>query len=226
MRSSVPMFVAVLALAIASPAQAQDAGFVWENATELSFVSTSGNASSTTFGIKASLTGTGGPNTMKLEVGGIRASSEITTRSATGTPGSFTVTETTASETTAESYFARSRYDRAFAGAFAFGGFGWDRNEFAGVRNRYAAVAGVGRTWVDGESGRFKTDIGATYTIQKDVSPSPGADDAFAGARATRSRRPRSTPPRSSPIRTWRPRTTSAPIGSTPSRCRSPRGSR
>jgi len=181
MRSaSVVLLIAVLA---AVPLHAQ--GFTWENATELSFVSTGGNASSTTLGVKAALTGTGAPNTLKLEIGGIRASSDIKTRRATGTTGSFTVTETTVSETTAESYFARGRYDRAFAGAFAFGGAGWDRNTFAGVQNRFALVAGFGRTWIEGETGRFKTDVGGTYTIQKDVQPAPGADEAFFGSRAT-----------------------------------------
>jgi putative salt-induced outer membrane protein YdiY len=167
----------------AHPVDAQ--GFAWENATELSFVSTGGNASSTTLGVKASLTGTGDPNVVKLEVGGIRASSDIKTRRATGTPTSFTIAETTNSAVTAESYFARGRYDRAFAGAFAFGGAGWDRNTFAGVQNRFAFVAGFGRTWIEGETGRFKTDVGGTYTIQKDVRPAPGADEAFFGSRAT-----------------------------------------
>jgi putative salt-induced outer membrane protein YdiY len=181
MRSaSLALVVAVLA---AQPLHAQ--GLDWENATELSFVATGGNASSTTLGLKASLTGTGAPNTVKLEVGGIRASSNITTRRAAGTTASFTVTETTSSEVTAESYFARSRYDRAFAGAFAFGGAGWERNTFAGVDNRYSLVTGVGRTWIEGETGRFKTDVGGTYTIQRDVQPTPGADEEFFGSRAT-----------------------------------------
>jgi putative salt-induced outer membrane protein YdiY len=181
MRSaSVALLIAVLA---APPARAQ--GFAWENATELSFVSTGGNASSTTFGVKASLTGTGEPNTMKVEIGGIRATSDIKTRRATGTPTSFTVAETSESKPTAASYFARARYDRAFGGAFAFGGAGWDRNTFAGVENRYQFVTGVGRTWVDGESGRLKTDVGATYTIQRDVTPKPGADYEFFGFRGS-----------------------------------------
>jgi putative salt-induced outer membrane protein YdiY len=181
MRSaSIVVLIAILA---AHPVRAQ--GFTWENATELSFVSTGGTASSTTSGVKASLTGTGDPHTFKLELGGIRASSEVKTRRAVGTPGSFTVTETTDSESTAGSYFARARYDRAIDGAFAFGGAGWDRNTFAGVENRYQVVTGVGRTWLDGESGRFKTDVGGTYTIQRDVQPRPGADDEFFGFRGS-----------------------------------------
>ena len=75
---------ATLVVATAGGADAvsgqDDAGFVWENATELSFVSTGGNASSSTLGIKGTLAGSGGPHGFKLEVGGIRASSDFTTR--------------------------------------------------------------------------------------------------------------------------------------------------
>jgi hypothetical protein len=172
-----------LALVATSEANAQDTGLAWENATELSFVSTGGNASSSTLGLKSSLIGTSGPNSFKIELGGIRGETDVTVRTASGTAGSFTVNETSTSQLTAESYFARSRYDRAFAGAFAFAGVGWDRNTFAGVQNRYASVAGVGRTWTDTEAGRLKTDVGVTYTVQKDVDPAPGADDAFGGLR-------------------------------------------
>ena len=166
---------------------AQDAvgGIAWENATELSFVSTGGNASSSTLGLKAALIGTSGANAFRLTLGGIRGETNTTNRTATGTVGSFTVNETTVSQLTAESYFARGRYDRNFTNAYLFSGAGWDRNTFAGVQNRYSAVLGIGRTWTDGDAGLFKTDIGATYTIQKDVDPAPGADDGFGGIRAT-----------------------------------------
>jgi hypothetical protein len=176
------LLLVVGVLALPEGAAAQD-GLTWENATELSFVSTGGNASSSTLGLKSSLTGTSGLNAFKVEVGGIRGETHVTTRTATGTTSDFTVTETSTSQLIAESYFARGRYDRAFDGAYAFAGVGWDRNTFAGVQNRYAAVLGLGRTWVDGEAGRFKTDLGATYTIQKDVDPAAGADDGFGGAR-------------------------------------------
>jgi hypothetical protein len=164
-------------------ARAQDAGFTWENATELSFVSTGGNASSSTLGLKSSLTGTTGPNSFKIELGGIRGETGIVTRTATGTSTNFTVSEVNTSQLTAENYFTRGRYDRAFAEAYLFAGVGWDRNTFAGVQNRYAGVLGIGRTWAEGETGRLKTDVGATYTIQKDVDPAPGAKDGFGGAR-------------------------------------------
>jgi putative salt-induced outer membrane protein YdiY len=160
-----------------------DGAFTWENATELSYAATAGNASTNALALASELTGSGGPNEFKLQVGGIRASSGVTTRTATGTASSFQVNETTTSDLSAASYFAKARYDRAFDGAFVFSGAGWERNTFAGFNNRFSVVLGVGRTWVDSESGHLKTDIGATYTIQKDVEPAPGADDAFAGAR-------------------------------------------
>ncbi len=117
-------------------------------------------------------------------MGGIRASSEETTRTAQGTPTSFTVIETTRTLESAANYFARARYDRDLGEAFAFGGAGWERNTFAGFLHRYSAVAGVGRTWVETESGRFKTDLGATYTVQEDVE-SPGERNGFGGVRTT-----------------------------------------
>lgn len=159
--------------------------FAWENATELSFVATSGNASANTLGLRTSLTGTDSVNTFKFEAGGLRSEIGITTRTASGTPTNFNVSKATTHELTAESYFARGRYDRSLGPAFLFSGLGWDRNTFAGVQNRYAFVAGVGRTWVESDASRFKTDVGATYTIQKDVDPAPDADEGFGGLRAT-----------------------------------------
>jgi putative salt-induced outer membrane protein YdiY len=146
-------------------------------------VSTAGNASASTLGAKALLGGSNEAHSIKLEAGGVRAESEFTSRTARGTAADYTVTETKRSEVTAESYFLRGRYDRVLGQSLVFGGAGWDRNTFAGVRNRYSAVAGYGRSWIDGESGRLETDLGLTYTVQKDVDPAPGADDAFGGWR-------------------------------------------
>ena len=173
----------VLLLLPAAVQAQEETGFTWNNATEVSYVSTGGNASSSTFGLKGTLEGSGGANELKFEVGGVRASSDVTTRRAVGTAGDFDVVETVRSETTAESYFARGRYDRSFGAGFGFAGAGWERNTFSGIQNRYQFVSGLGRTFVDGDSGRFKADLGLTYTIQKDVDPTPGADDGFGGYR-------------------------------------------
>jgi putative salt-induced outer membrane protein YdiY len=160
-------------------------GFSWTNTAELSYVSTSGNASSSTFGVKGVFEGSGGANALKFELGGVRASSEFVARRAVGTPEDFSVVETIRSETTAESYYARGRYDRDLGEAFGFTGLGWDRNTFSGVQNRYQFVGGFGRSFVESDAARFKADLGLTYTIQKDVDPAPGADEGFGGWRVS-----------------------------------------
>jgi putative salt-induced outer membrane protein YdiY len=181
-----PTLSLVALLCVTAPVLAQnDSTFTWDNATELSFVSTAGNASSNTLGLKSALTGSDNGNTFKLEIGGIRASSNFTTRTALGTPDVFDIVEETRTEQSAANYYARSRYDRDVRAGFIFGGAGWERNTFAGVNHRYSFVAGLGKAWVDSDTGLFKTDLGATYTIQKDVSPAPDASDGFGGARAT-----------------------------------------
>ena len=164
-------------------AQEPPAGIRWDNQTELSFVSTGGNKSTNTLGAKSTLIGKSGLNTFKVEGGGIRGESTVTTRTATGTTENFTLREITESELTAASYFARARYDRALSNSFLFTGVGWDRNTFAGVSSRVGFVLGLGKTWVDSDTKRFKVDLGATYTIQKDVEPAPNADEGFGGAR-------------------------------------------
>ncbi|MGD8320992.1 MAG: DUF481 domain-containing protein [Gemmatimonadota bacterium] len=186
MRLSTRSWTGIVLVAVATitpaPGAAQDT-VSWKSSTELSYVSTGGNSSSSTLGLKATLTRTSGPNAFKVEAGGIRSETGFTTRTATGTETDYSVSETTVSRTTAESSYLRGRYDRTFARSFAFVGAGWDRNTFSGIRNRYAAVVGVGRTLVDGESGHLKADIGTTYTVQKDVDPTPGAPTGFGGLR-------------------------------------------
>lgn len=180
--STLAFLLSVVAPAFAS---AQDTGFTWTNATELSYVSTSGNSSSSTFGLKGTLEAEDDPNQIKLEFGGVRAASSTTSRRAVGTVSDFEIIETERSETTAESYFARGRYDREFGVGFGFTGAGWDRNTFSGIQNRFQLVGGLGRTFVDGEGARLKADVGLTYTIQKDVEPAPDANESFGGWRVS-----------------------------------------
>ena len=138
--------------AISLPLAAQEDAFEWDNSTEFSYVATAGNASSSTLGLKSTLTGEGGGGTFKLDVGGIRASSNFTTRTAVGTSDDFMINEETRTEQSAANYFARSRYDHELDGWFAFGGGGWERNTFAGVDHRYSLVSGVGKAWVDSDT--------------------------------------------------------------------------
>ena len=102
----------VLAAATALHAQ-DDTGFAWTNSTEFAFVTASGNASSTTLGLSGTLEGASAVSNFKLELGGIRASSRFTDRTAVGTgQNDFVLNETEREEKSAESYFARARFDR------------------------------------------------------------------------------------------------------------------
>ncbi len=158
----------------------------WSDVAEVTFVLTAGNASSSTFGLKNILEHTWGVSALKFSAGAIRTESGLTTRTATGTPDNFSVSERTESEVTAENYFLKSRFDRALSdAAFVFAGADWDRNTFAGIQNRYGFVSGAGKGWVDEETRRFKTDLGVTYTIQDDVVENPDADDSFFGLRGS-----------------------------------------
>lgn len=178
------LLAAVAVTCTATPFTISAQGFTWVNATELSFVATAGNSSSSTLGLKTGLTGTSEGSEFKFSVGGIRAESEFRTTTAVGTEADFTVNREIRTDRSAENYFAKGRYDHDVGSAFAFGGANWTRNTFAGVNHRFGFVAGFGRTWAEEEGRLFKTDIGATYTIQKDVEDDPAKRDGFGGVRA------------------------------------------
>jgi putative salt-induced outer membrane protein YdiY len=168
-------------------AQAQNEDPVrWKDQAELSFLLTSGNASSNTFGFKNILERFWGVSSFKFSLGGIRTESGKTVRTASGTPDNYTVSETTDVEVTAENYFVKARYDRRLSeAAFLHAGVGWDRNTFAGIQNRYDFVGGAGRTWFEEENRHLKSDVGLTYTLQDEVGNAPDGEDSFLGVRAS-----------------------------------------
>ena len=175
---------------LTAPVAAQDAapsGWAWQNSTEFAFVTAAGNSSSTTLGLKGRLVGETEVEEFKFELGGIRASSQFTDRTATETGGGgYTLNETVREEKSAENYYVRARYDRDLGenNFFLHGGAGWQRNTFAGFKDRYSFVLGFGDTWIDDDVTMLKADIGGTYTIQKDVEPVPEDDEGFGGLRA------------------------------------------
>jgi len=173
-----PAFVFVLTLlAGAVPAVRAAEATGWTDTAEFSFVGTDGNAKSTSLGFKNTLGRKWDASAVTFRAGGIRVRTATFNRTATG----GVVTETETEATTAESYFANGRYDRKITERlFWFGGAGWDRNEPAGIRNRYIAEAGVGHVWRDTDDVKFKTGYGVTFTDEEDTS---GFGDNFAGAR-------------------------------------------
>lgn len=188
MRRSVPILAALATVLSCVPgAGGQESPPTgWTNVAELTYVLTSGNASSNTLGLKSTTEYAWPRASFRIAGGAVRTESSITTRTATGTPDDFTVVEDTETETRAANYYVRARYNRTIVeGTFVFAGAGWERNTFAGVENRYKVVAGGGRTWLDQDRRRFNTDLGATYTIQDDVVEDPDIDEAFFGFQAS-----------------------------------------
>ena len=185
-----PLWVLCAGLLASGPApasgQEEERPLGWSDTAEFTFVFTSGNAASSTLGLKNTLEHRWEEALLHLSAGAVRAESGTTVRTATGTASEFRVVKSTDTEKTAENYFVQTRIDRGVTeSAYLFAGLGWDRNTFAGVRNRYDVVAGAGRTWADTENRRLKSDLGLTYTRQADVVRGPGSGGSFGGLRAT-----------------------------------------
>lgn len=157
----------------------------WVSKAELSLVATSGNSDSTTFALKYDLSRKWQKSRLKLHMAGLRAESDTGTRFAVGpSRDDFEVVDTSASEVTAENYAVSGRYERDVSDKlFWFAGGGWERNEFAGVANRYVAEAGGGNVWHDSEKSRLETSYALTGTHQEDVVAGSGGGEGFVGVR-------------------------------------------
>ena len=175
----------ILMLGGAAPAAAEEEKELgWSDVAEFSWIATSGNSETETLGFKNKLLRRWEHAAFELNAGGIQAENTTVTRTATGDPNNPTVTETSDTQKTAENYYLNGKYGQTITERFFwYAGAGWDRNEFAGIRNRYSGSGGVGNLWVDKKKVRWRTDYGVSYTDQQDVVKNPNVDDTFAGLR-------------------------------------------
>jgi putative salt-induced outer membrane protein YdiY len=164
--------------------QETDTPLDWQDEAELLFVFTSGNAESSSFGLRNTLTRQFERSSLKFDAGAVRVESGITQRTAVGTSQSdFTVSEQTDRETTAENYFSELRFDLDLSErTYAYGSGGWVRNRFAGVDSRWTAAAGFGINLVSNDQSAFDVDIGVTLTSEERVT---GSTESFGGVRLT-----------------------------------------
>ena len=174
-----------LELILSQPASAQDETETgWSDTAEFSLFMTNGNAEAQSLALRNTLRREWESSRFELDAGALRAETTTGSRAATGTADDFVISESSDSEVTAENYFLRGRYERDTTDDyFWFASAGWERNEFAGIANRFVLVAGVGTVWFERDDGHFKTDYGVTYTDQEDVIENPAADDVFVGLR-------------------------------------------
>ena len=166
----------------------------WSNSTELSLVVTEGNSNTTSFGLKDTLEYKKDPGRWRFRIDSLR-----TTKSDDPflliEPGIiFQPGETPAavprhavrpaSEPDIERYFTEGRYDHNISkGATWNAGASWDRNEDAGILNRYIVFAGLGHTWRDREDLAFRTSYGVSWTDREEEIEDPEKERRFPGAR-------------------------------------------
>lgn len=166
-------------------AEAQDAS-AWQNQTEFSLLTTGGNSSTSTVGLRNTLRRTLEHGELRFDVSALRTDAASILRRAVGTDESFRVDKETDTERTAERYAVQARFDRNLSErTFAYTSTGWERNTFAGFNSRSITALGAGTRFERPD--RWETKVGAalTYTFQEDVDPDPTRDDNFAGFRGT-----------------------------------------
>ncbi len=178
---------ASLASVAAAPgaADAQDAS-PWQNQTEFSLLTTGGNSSTSTVGLRNTLRRALEHGELRFDVSALRTDATSIQRRAVGTAENFRVDRETDTERTAERYAAEARFDRNLSErTFAYTSTGWERNTFAGFNSRSITALGAGTRFQ--RTDRWETKVGAalTYTFQEDVDPDPTREDSFAGLRGT-----------------------------------------
>jgi hypothetical protein len=166
----------------------------WSNSTDVSVVVTEGNARIHTFGFKNTLRRHWERSNLRLKLDGLQ-SNEADDRFLLVEPGviwepgedpppfSTSVVEP-GIEPDVERYFVEGKYDRKIsARLFWSAGGSWDRNEDAGILNRYIGFGGVGHVWRNEEGLEFSTAYGLSYTDREEDELDTEKDDRFGGVR-------------------------------------------
>jgi hypothetical protein len=166
----------------------------WSNSTDLSLVVTAGNSAAQTWGFTDQLRHVWTDARFEFEVNVVRSDTsddrfflvapglEFPVGGAPANPATSLI----APEPTLDvaNYLTRGSYERNITQRFFWNtGASWDRNDDAGILNRYIVHAGVGNTWVNYQRRRFATSYGISYTDREEEEPDPEKDRRFAGGR-------------------------------------------
>jgi hypothetical protein len=166
----------------------------WSNSTELSVAATEGNVATQTFAFKNTLRRHWKRSKFQLKLDGMQANDAedrflLVEPGLTWEPGedpppfSSTVVEPSL-EVDVEKYFLEGKYDRHITDKLFWStGGSWDRNEDAGILNRFIAFGGLGHVWWKREDLEFSTGYGLSYTDREEDEPDPEKDDRFLGVR-------------------------------------------
>lgn len=133
----------------------------WSNKLELSVVSANGNSKATTSSAKNLFTYKISKTTFELEGGGLGSNSN--------------------GSTTAEEYFGSEKISYAISEKnYLFEKFRWDKNRFAGIRNRYDSSLGIGREFIKTATDQLIGEVGGGYVHEERVV---GEDNFFSSGR-------------------------------------------
>ena len=166
----------------------------WSNTTDLSLVITAGNSAAKTWGFTDELKHVWKDARFKFETNVVRSDTsddrffqvasglEFPVGGAPVNPStSLVIPDPTLDVAT---YLLRGSYERNITPKFFWNaGASWDRNDDAGILNRYIMHAGVGNTWEDTARRRFATTYGISFTDREEEEPDPEKDRRFTGGR-------------------------------------------
>jgi hypothetical protein len=166
----------------------------WSNSTDLSLVVKDGNSETLTLGFANKLKYAWQNARFESELSGLRSDKsddrfflvdsgiEFPAGGAPSNPPKSLVKPSPTLD--AENYLIRGAYERNLTPKFFWNtGLSWDRNEDAGIVNRYIAFAGVGNKWADSQRRRFTTSYGGSYSDRELKEPDPEKERRFGGAR-------------------------------------------
>jgi len=183
-------------IAIAQTDDAAEKTVGWFNTTELSLAVTEGNSSTDTFSFKNSLTRVWEKSRVRLLLDGMRANTSddrflLADPGQTFLPGEAPMLTantliTPPKESDAEKFFFEGRFTKKLSERRSWNtGTSWDRNEDAGILNRYIVFGGIGNHWKSGEKLDLETSYGLSYTDREEETPDPEKEQQFAGVRLT-----------------------------------------
>jgi hypothetical protein len=168
----------------------------WFNTTELSLVLTEGNSNTDSLGFKNVLTRAWERDKLVLKLDAVRSDTAddrflLIEPGLTFLPGesldSFdTSVVSPPKELDVEKFFVETGYTRSSLGKRTWNaGISWDRNEDAGILNRFIGFGGAGHVWRDGEKLHLETGYAFSFTDREEETPDPEKEDQFGGFRLT-----------------------------------------
>lgn len=134
------------------------------------FVATGGNSETETLTLRAKFGLRSERSRVGLEGGGLQTRTTSFRRFAERSPGGeLVLVEEPSTSLSAERYWARFHFRHRMGPfrTFWFGRLEWDRNEPAGIRNRYTGLGGLGNDWIDRERMHFWTEYGYTFNRER-----------------------------------------------------------